>query len=357
MHLPERLPVWVTCLAVVLAIVSIGAAFAGSGASVQALAQGDGLSDVFLYRSAANSGQVEVANGNLTWTADTPVIGFSTDWQIYPGYFNSDSLEDLFFYNYTSGIAVVLFSKGDGTWQQGTVDYVFGAGWAITIGYFNDDNISDIFALKYGVGFQGNNGGVVVYSDGDGNLTSGPLDGDSFGGNAYAHGLAGHFNSDSLTDLYTTNPGGGVTTTVYANGNGTWTDDTGAQPPAPGNLSYQVGKFNDDGLDDLFWSYKNGGTASTGEYFKNTGQGWSVPSGGCSNVDKDATFFLGDFDGDGRTDIFDYSDNGSTATGLTSISDGSGCWASSVSNLVLDPGLKFAVGKFNGRSEGRLASL
>jgi len=48
--------------------------------------------------------------------------GFSSNWQVYPGYYNLDLKEDVALYNATTGTTVVEFANGTGGWNTGPVE-------------------------------------------------------------------------------------------------------------------------------------------------------------------------------------------------------------------------------------------
>jgi Salmonella virulence plasmid 65kDa B protein/FG-GAP-like repeat len=136
-----------------------------------------------------------------------------------------------------------------------------------------------------------------------------------------------------------------------------WTPDItpGLQEPAvqtagfPSTAeTYYLGDFNGDGKTDLFVIKAFGGW----EMYHATGTGFvSVSSGAWPSTGE--KYFLGDFDGDGMTDVFVIPLNGGwkmyRSTGSSIQEVGSGAWPSTLE--------KYVVGDFNGDGKADLLVL
>lgn len=146
-----------------------------------------------------------------------------------------------------------------------------------------------------------------------------------------ANNFQGDFNGDGKTDImrYATSPAGSwqvvlSTGSSFGGGGGVWTGHSG------GPSNNFLGDFNGDGKSDIM-GYVSGNTwkvaLSTGNSFSGVGSGnWSGHSGG---VDDN---FLGDFNGDGKTDIAGYTGvsnlwHVTLSTGSNFNGVGSGQWA------------------------------
>ncbi len=212
------------------------------------------------------------------------------------------------------------------------------------VGDFNGDGITDIASANGGniyVNLGAGNGGFTQY------LWTVP---NNWGSSSYT--WVGDFNGDGKTDIASANGGN-----IYVNlstGTG-FTQAVWTVPANWGSSSYTwVGDFNGDGKTDI--ASANGGNIyvniSTGSGF--TQQVWTVPS----NWGDPAHTWVGDFNGDGKTDIAsDLGVNVYPRNIYVNISTGSGftqrVWQ--VPNLWGDSAYTW-VGDFNGDGKTDIAS-
>ncbi len=329
----------------VVALLSFGNR--GPGTSVQAAPPAaapvapDGLDDVFFIDDAGHN-FVSFSDGDGTFTDGEHGSGGSPFyWDVFPGHFNNDGLTDLLLYHADDGIETILIANGDGVWTQ-KQNFYWPTDSKLIVGDFNGDGLTDVWR---------NSGSLsdVQFAVGDGtwNEIDQPPPHKAYSGfSSYA---VGRFNSDTRDDIFvyyadTRNEG----LTLYANGTGGWTEDT---QPAPFNGDaypiFTAGDFNGDGLADLVEEKGDGqNTSNTFKiYFKNTGDGFaethqSITYGNRSGV------LVGDFTGNGKDDIFLYSNFlGGTSYVYDATSDGG---FSQVGQPTDFPGKKnLVVGHFN----------
>ncbi len=223
------------------------------------------------------------------WTgAGTGTLG----WHI--GDFNGDGKEDIFRYMEGTSGADMFLSTGQAFSSVGSwTDAGNGSeGWYI--GDFNGDGKDDIF--RYMIG---SSGADMFLSDGTKFVHNGTWTG---AGQGSEHWYIGDFNGDGKDDIFRYMTGSSGADMFLSDGtkfvqNGSW---TGA---GNGTFGWRIGDFNGDGKDDIF-RYVNGVCGadvflSDGSKFVSAGC-WSVAGNGTDG------WKLGDFNGDSRTDIAHY---------------------------------------------------
>ena len=289
---------------------------------------GDGRTDIAGYTGSQGLWHVVLSDGSSfsapgggKWNG--PSTGTSNT---FLGDFNGDGRTDLMAYTGVPGVWHVTLSTGtnfnapgSGQWNghRGTASDNF-------IGDFNGDGRSD------SLGYTGVPGKWHVALSSGTSFTapgSGLWNGHS---GTRSNNFLGDFNGDGKTDImgYTGSQGLwhvalSSGTDFNAPGSGLWTGHSG------GSGNNVLGDFNGDGMTDIA-GYKSNGIwsvcLSTGTNF--SCRDWTGHSGGTSNN------FLGDFNGDGKTDTMRYTSTagvwqvalagGPPADLLTSIVDGHG---------------------------------
>ena len=267
------------------------------------LAKGDGTFDIKARFPAANGYPVAANSYNYI-----------------PGDFNGDGKTDLFHLKGPSETRVWL-SNGDGTFDIKPV-YLPWAGYAVNqnsayryeAGDFNGDGRTDL------IHFVHNSSVNVWFSNGDGtfNVVGGfiPWAGYNLSANYYNYKL-GDFDGDGLTDMihfYAPN----YAHVWLSKGDGTFdvksrfpsTDGYGVGEPNQ-TYKYQLADFNGDGKTDLIhfanpsyihvWFSKGDGSfAVTGQY-----KPWTGYYVAANNY----KYEVGDYNGDGKSDMLHFVDN------------------------------------------------
>ncbi|MEL6698454.1 MAG: FG-GAP-like repeat-containing protein [Bacteroidota bacterium] len=284
---------------------------------------GDGKTDMF-HALTGGSGHVWQSNGNGTFSiknkftspSNLPNITFK------PGDFNGDGRTDLaLIYNINvygfvsiqlSMIHAIWLSNGNGTF---TVQSPFGSGtygaplqflYKWDFADFNGDGLTDI------VQYTSNSGLTVWMSKGDGTFElkpSFPNNGYNVSSNGYKF-LPGDFNGDGMADLVH------IVNNNYlrvweSKGDGTFSirglyPNTGYALSANG-YNFRVGDFNGDGKSDLVhfvnnnylhvWYSRGNGTFNIRSPFPNSGYAMSANG---------YAFTTSDFTGDGKTDLLHF---------------------------------------------------
>ncbi len=220
----------------------------------------------------------------------------------YVGDFNGDQRDDIFRYMPGTSGADVFLSNGTqfvaaGSWTGAG----FGSapnGWYV--GDFNGDQRDDIFRYM-----PGTSGADVFLSNGSQFVAAGSWTGAGFG-SAPNGWYVGDFNGDQRDDIFRYMPGTSGADVFLSTGTqfvaaGSWTGAGFGSAPN----GWYVGDFNGDQRDDIFRYLP--GTSGADVFLSNgsqfvyagswTGAGFgSAPDG----------WFLGDFDGSGSVDIFRY---------------------------------------------------
>ncbi|HEY3352406.1 MAG TPA: FG-GAP-like repeat-containing protein, partial [Polyangia bacterium] len=294
---------------------------------------------------ATTLGYLAEANGSMS-----PSVGSLPDQaQGYAqpgmvGDFNGDGKADIA-WTAANGYVKVALANGDGTFQPSVFsrpDQYAGYAQPGMVGDFDGDGKADI-------AWTAANGYVkVALSNGDGTFRAsvGSLP-DQYAGYDQP-GLLGDFNGDGRTDIAWTATNGWIKVAL-ANGDGTFRASVFSLPDQAAGYAPpgMVGDFNGDGKADIAWTAANG-------YLKvalANGDGTFQPSV-FSLPDQYAGYaqpgLLGDFNGDGRTDIAWTAGNGYIKVALA---NADGTFRASVGSLpdqyagYAQPGL---LGDFNG---------
>ncbi|HET7697858.1 MAG TPA: FG-GAP-like repeat-containing protein [Vicinamibacterales bacterium] len=210
----------------------------------------DGAADVLAYDNLSGSRFFAVADPRNLGFVNGAISQWAAGWTVLTGDFNGDRRGDLFFYNQSTGRAVEGISIGTETFAY--TEFAWSPGWQLTVLDLNGDRADDLF----------------LYNPGSGRW---------FRGFSL---LTGGFRFSEA---------------------GVWSP----------NWSIYPADFNGDGRGDLFL-YNATGDANRGRWFRVlSGQDETF-----SYVEGDVvwsnnwTITPGDFDGDGRTDLFLYRASG-----------------------------------------------
>lgn len=288
----------------------------------------DGKADLAYFETGNNSFYVSTSTGaNFTWGGQWTApnsFGGNKD-QFYIGDFNGDGLPDLAYFETGNNTMYVATNTGAGFGGPGSGVWVpagtFGGSTGrFLVGDFNGDGRSD---LAY---FDPSNNQVVV-STSTGTSFNGPRSGvwvptNWFGWQA-SHYFVGDFDGDRIADLgYQENDNTfhvnlSTGTGFFGTGSGRW-----VEPNQYGGTwgKYLIGDFDGDGKSDL--GYFEPGTntfyvaTSTGSGFLGSRSGvWA--NSGAIGTDMNR-FYVGDFNGDGLDDVaYQQTSNNSILVALT----------------------------------------
>jgi hypothetical protein len=282
---------------------------------------GDGKTDIIHFVNDRYA-HVWLSNGDGTFTVQTGfpndgyVVGSITGYRYIPGDYDGDGRTDLaHFVTNSSGTYVhIWLSKGDGTFIRKD-RYVPWNGYDVgsnsfnyKSGDFDGDGKTDL------IHFYGNSYAFVWLSNGDGTFklpVAFPNTQYAVSANAYNY-ITGDFNGDGKTDLFH------IVDNSYGNtwlskGDGSF-DIRGGITPWPGYAlvgadatrpyNYKSGDFNGDGKDDLIHFVSNAYV----HVWLSKGDGGFVaqtafPNNGYSVGANYYNYMVGDFNGDGRSDM------------------------------------------------------
>ena len=306
---------------------------------------GDGKKDLFFYRP--DSGYVGVirSNGDGTFTnvylSTSGIAGYdlrgSRD-QVFPFDYNGDGLSDLFLYRPDSNVACVARSNGDGSFSSvyfshsGMEGYSIGSKRDRAFPFdYNGDGKSDIFLYRPDSGYVG-----VNRSNGDGTFTNVYLS---------TSGIAGYdlrgsrdqvfpfdYNGDGLSDLFLFRPDSNVACVARSNGDGSFSNVYFSHNGMEG---YSIGSkrdrafpfdYNGDGKSDIFLYRPDSGyvgvNRSNGDgTFTNVYLSTSGIAGYDLRGSRDQVFPF-DYNGDGSSDLFLFRPDSGKACVARSNGDG-----------------------------------
>ena len=325
---------------------------------------GDGVSDV-AWTQASSSGleaYVSLGNGDGTMAAaqySEVHTGSSSGYSAEVGDFNGDGVSDIAWTQASSsGLrAYVSLGNGDGTLaaaQHSEVRTGSSSGYAAEVGDFNGDGVSDVAWTK------ASSSGLSAYvslGNGDGTLAvaqySRVRTGDSAG---YSAGV-GDFNGDGLSDVVWTKADGSGMRAYVSLGNADGTLEAAqygwVRTGTSSGYSAGVGDFNGDGVSDVVWTQ----ASSSGlRAYASLGNGDGtfaavLYSGVHTGSTSGYSAAVGDFNGDGMSDIAWTRASSSGLRAYVSLGNGNGRLAAarySQAHTGSLSGFSARTGDFNG---------
>src|ERR1700723_299846 len=212
--------------------------------------------------------------------------------------FNGDGKLDVAVANFEGTTVTILLGNGDGTFTAAPNSpiTVGNAPLALSVGDFNGDGKLDLAVSNSNDATL-----TILLGNGDGSFTPVPsLPATDITPFALA---AGDFNGDGKLDLAVANFDSTTITILLGNGEGTFTP--AASLPAQGANALAVGDFNGDGKLDLAAASRGEDTVTI---YLGNGDGTFAPVANCCGSPQELTHGLsmasGDFNGDGRVDLF-----------------------------------------------------
>lgn len=275
---------------------------------------GDGCDDIIVKRChsgkyyncdlylAANSG------GNTSLAFSSSVLSLSTDFGMQPVEINGDGAADLFVWYNNSSTYELLRSAVDGNAVNPLSDtetVMEHSKWGhLEFGDFNGDGLTDILNLD-------KDGCRLLQSNGMGKLNLATV---AIWPTSKHHIHTGDFNGDGKTDLLLTgydddpNSGGWSEWCIYYSlGNGSFKKSYHDKPFDARKTLLFVADINGDGFDDIHAvdSESSGDNMTRPKVYINDGLGNFYPQdSGCGVYAADKwRFYIGDFNGDGKTDF------------------------------------------------------
>ncbi|MFO0954681.1 MAG: VCBS repeat-containing protein [Isosphaeraceae bacterium] len=314
---------------------------------------GDGRTDLAAASGGSSNGppsgvRVFLGRGNGSYLLASPPPGNTVG--AFPsraaaGDFNGDGRTDLAVADSTR--LYVMLGKGDGSFAA-PVTYATGrTGREIVADDFNGDGRTDLAVV-----FGGNNRVSVLLGNGDGTFT--PAVNYAVGKTPF--GMAkGDFNGDGRIDLAVTNSADNTVSVLLGKGDGTFASQaTFKVGPAPKGVV--AGDFNGDGWTDLAVADSGDSTVSI---LAGNGQGVFAPPAAYDVVNAPGNLVAADFNGDGHLDLAVACPQSSQFIALDPVSillgNGDGTFRPHVEYQVGQNPTSIVLGDFNGDGRTDLA--
>nr|NCR65247.1 hypothetical protein [Microcystis aeruginosa LL11-07] len=280
-------------------------------------------------------------------TSFNPATNFSAgrgSYSVTVGDFNGDGKSDLAVANRDGNNVSVLLGTGTGSFGAATDFSVGITPYSVTVGDFNGDGKSDLAVANFGIG---SNVSVLL---GTGTGSFGTATNFSVG-NSPASVTVGDFNGDGKSDLAVANYSSNSNNVSVRLGTGTGSFGTATNfSVGSGPLSVTVGDFNGDGKSDLAVANRNSNNVSvllgTGTGSFGTATNFTVGSGPFSVT-------VGDFNGDGKSDLAVANNSSNNVSVL--LGTGTGSFGTATNFTVGNSPFSVTVGDFNGDGKSDLA--
>ena len=299
----------------------------------------DGLTDIAFYQPGSSWATIPVvlANGDGTWTSSNhraPTWAHQSEVVGLVGDYNGDGLTDIAFHQPGSSWATipVVLANGDGSWRPSNHRAPTWAHQSEVVGLvgdYNGDGLTDIAFHRPGSSWATI---PVVLANGDGTWTPSNHRAPTWAHQSEVVGLVGDYNGDGLTDIAFHRPGSSWATipVVLANGDGTWTSSNHRAPTwaHQSEVVGLVGDYNGDGLTDIAF-HQPGSSWATIPVVLANGDGTWTPSNHRAPTwahQSEVVGLVGDYNGDGLTDIAFHRPGSSWATIPVVLANGDGSW-------------------------------
>lgn len=269
---------------------------------------GDGRSDLlWLTDGGTIFDFLGTANGGFANNGDSSAISLGAGWHVGAvGDLNGDGKADLLLRNDNGAIFDVLGTANGGFTNNGDASYVAMANsWHIAgVGDFDGDGREDIL-------WRNDNGAIfdMLGASNGGVTNNGDASSISVATSWSVAGI-GDFNGDGRDDILWRNSNGAIFDMLGTNTGGFTSngDNSSVSMTASWHVA-GIGDFNGDGRSDILWRNDNGAIFD----MLGTSNGGFTSNGDASYVAVDNSWHVasvGDFNGDGRSDILWRNDNG-----------------------------------------------
>jgi hypothetical protein len=333
----------------------------GVGAGPVSVAVGDlnhdGNLDLVTANAFSNTASVLLGRGD---GAFQPAVSYDVGnmpFSVQLAQLTPDGNLDIIVANEISSTVSILLGRGDGTFLPAQSFPVGVAPVSVAVGDVNGDGIPDLVSANEGD--SSTPGSVsVLLGNGDGTFRPDPLDPtlSDGGGTTPVSVAVGYFDGDKNLDLAVANQGTDTVSIWLGNGDGSFQLAPGAPLTVPNTPSFvAVGNFDNQGMRDLAVATWDGGFSEPADdgqvsVFLGNGDGtFHQPAGSPYGVGLNPTSLaVGDFFSDGRLDLVAANVYSNTLSVLQGNVDGT---FSAVNPLVPPAGsfpFGLAVGDFNG---------
>ena len=220
---------------------------------------------------------------------------------LFVGDFDGDGRDDLL--RYMTGV-----TGGDVCISNGA-DFIHDRSWTLAsfgddgwyVGDYDGDGRDDVF--RYRAGFSG---AEMFLSDGSRFVSDGSWTPASNGDDGW---YVGDYNGDGKDDIFRYRSGISGAEVFLSNGSNAFVSAGSWTPAGHGSTGWHIGDYNGDGKDDIMRYIETGTFPRKSEVFLSNGSNAFVFAGNWTNLD-DGTdaWYVGDFNGDGKDDIYRYED-------------------------------------------------
>ncbi len=316
---------------------AMGSPFA-AGSGPRSVAVGDfnadGIQDLAVTSPSSNNVTILLGSGSGGFSAATgsPFPAGAGPVSLAVGDFNGDGIPDLATADYSSNSVTVLLGNGSGGFSA-ALGSPFPVGTnpeSVAVGDFNGDGIPDLATANYA-----SNNVTLLLGNGLGGFSAAP-ESPFFVGSTPASMAVGDFNGDGLPDLATASLSDDRVTVLLGNGSGSFSAAAGSPfAVGIGPLSLAVGDFNGDGIQDLATAdfASNNVTVLLG----NASGSFSAATGSPFAVGASPAYVaVGDFNGDGRTDLVAATDGNNLTLLLGGSAATSAVLSETASSIVAD---------------------
>jgi len=267
--------------------------------------------------------------------------------------FNEDGIPDLAVLNEVGHSITILLGKGDGTFQAAPNTLQLssqGSGPLMAVvGDFNRDGNADLAVV------MGNTSTIAVFlGHGDGTFAPAILNSQTAAVSSML--VVADFNGDGIEDLAvenSTSSGSGSVSILLGNGDGTFNASTVVASGISFPADLVEADFNGDGIPDL--AFVNGAVASSVVVLLGNGDGTFKTLPAVLTPDYLTYIAVGDFNQDGKPDIFAFAWNGTTT--LLGNGDGTFRTRASAPPIISPTPQGIAVADFNGDGKPDIALL